>query len=103
MAPTLLQRPIGTLYELKAVAGRSRCYDPPGHRKSIMTRFTEGSSRTGRSSWMRLVMGALFLTALLFIGITERASAQALGQGGGQADVVDPPARVGRLSFISGT
>jgi hypothetical protein len=55
---------------------------------------------------MRLVVGALFLTALPFMGFPKDASAQVLappGQDGTRADVVDPPARVGRLSFSSGT
>ena len=72
----------------------------------MMTRFTEGASAFGRSAWMRVVVGVLFLIPLHFMGLTEDASAQPpaqVAQGGAQDDVVDPPARVGRLSFISGT
>src|SRR5690348_7267187 len=72
----------------------------------VMTRFADGAVAFGRSAWMRVVVGALFLTALHFIGLPNDASAQApvqLAQGSAQDDVVDPPARVGRLSFISGT
>ena len=66
-----------------------------------MTRLAEGARAFGRSAWMRVVVGALFLAALHFIGLPEDALAQAPappGQGGVQDDVVDPPARVGRLS-----
>jgi hypothetical protein len=43
-----------------------------------MTRFAEGPSAIGRSSWMRLLAGALFLTALPFMGFPKDASAQVL-------------------------
>ena len=69
----------------------------------MMTRFAEGASTFGRSAWMRVVVGVLFLMPLQSMGLPEDASAQPLAQvaqGGAQDDVVDPPARVGRLSFI---